>query len=90
MINGFYQIWRFPMKFPPYYNWERNSAFMINHDKNKKTAIHEFIKDVESDLVLKNSEKQTFIRNMTIPLLYKFLKSTPSVDPLVTRTILFT
>jgi len=57
----------------------------IYQDKNKKTAIHEFIKDVESDLALKKSEKQTFIRNMAIPQLYKFLKSIPSSDPHVTR-----
>jgi len=58
----------------------------LYHDKNnKKTAIHEFIKDVESDLTLKKSDKQTLIKNMTIPQLYKFLKYTPSLDPLTTR-----
>jgi len=38
----------------------------IYHEKNKKTAIHEFIKDLESDLALKKFEKQTFIRNMAL------------------------
>jgi len=57
----------------------------IDHDKNKKLAIHEFIKDIESDLVLKKFKKQTFVRNMAIPQLYKFLKRTPSVNPLVSR-----
>jgi len=45
---------------------------------NKKLAIHEFIKDVESNMLVRNSNKQTMIRNITIPHFYKFLKSSPT------------
>jgi len=59
--------------------------FLFVWSKEKNTAIHEFIKDVESDLALKRSEKQTFIRNMAISHFYKFLKSTPPLDPHVKK-----
>jgi len=45
---------------------------------NKKLAIHEFIKDVESNMSVRNSNKQTMIRSITIPHFYKFLKSSPT------------
>jgi len=40
---------------------------------------------VESDLALKTSEKQTFIRSLAIPQFYKFLKSIPTRDPHATK-----
>jgi len=46
---------------------------------NKKYAIHEFIKDIESNNAFHNSNKQTLIRNIAIPQLYKFLKNTPPI-----------
>jgi len=48
---------------------------------NKKVAIHEFIKDLESNVVLHKSNKQTLIRNIAIPQLHKYLKNTPHMNP---------
>jgi len=54
---------------------------------DKKFAIHEFIKDVESNSFFHSFNKQTLIRNITIPQLYKFLKNTPSINPVDTKLI---
>jgi len=43
---------------------------------NKKLAIHEYIKDIESNSTFQNSNKQSLIRNIAIPQFYKFLKNT--------------
>jgi len=44
---------------------------------NKKLAIHEFVKDIESNLVFHNSKKQVLIRNIAIPQFHTFIKNTP-------------
>jgi len=43
--------------------------------RNKKQAIHEFIKDIESNMNLHN---QIMIRNIAIPQFHKFIKNNPS------------
>jgi len=48
---------------------------------NEKHAIHEFIKDIESNNVLHNSNKGILIRNIAIPQLHKFLKNSPPINP---------
>jgi len=50
-------------------------------------AIHEFIKDIESNVALHKSNKQILIRNIAIPQLHKYLKSTPSINPSDDRLI---
>jgi len=55
------------MKYPHYCNSEKDFTF---HLLNKKVAIHEFIKDIESNTVFHNSNKQTLIRNISIPQLF--------------------
>jgi len=54
---------------------------------DKKLAIHEFIKDIESNSFFHNINKQIWIRNITIPQLHKFLKNTPPINPLDTKLI---
>jgi len=49
--------------------------FCLPNSINKKTAIHEFIKDIESNMKYHNSDKLTAIRNIAIPQFYKYLKS---------------
>jgi len=55
--------------------------FSLPTHLNKKRAIHEFIKDIESNMALHKSNKQILIRNIAIPQLHKYIKSTPSVNP---------
>jgi len=46
---------------------------------NKKHAIHEFIKDIESNMTAHKIKNQFLIRNITaIPQFHKFLKNNPS------------
>jgi len=44
---------------------------------NKKFAIHEFIKDIESNRATHKISNQFLIRNTSIPQFHKFLKNTP-------------
>jgi len=56
---------------------------------NKKTAIHEFIKDIESNTAFHNHNfnKQTLVRNISIPRFYNFLKCKPSTNPIDSKLI---
>jgi len=45
--------------------------FCLPSHLNKKSAIHEFIKDIESNSALHKSKNQTLIRNIVIPQFYK-------------------
>jgi len=42
---------------------------------NKKHAIHEFIKDIESNMTAHKINNQFLIRNTAIPQFHKFLKN---------------
>jgi len=61
--------------------------FSLPTHSNKKTAIHEFIKDIESNIYLQKSNKQTMIRNIAIPYFHKFLKNTPTLNLTDTKLI---
>jgi len=45
---------------------------------NKKYAIHEFIKDIESNMTAHKINNRFLIRNTVIPQFHKFLKNNPS------------
>jgi len=51
--------------------------FCLPTNSNKKHAIHEFIKDIESNITAHKINNQVLIRNTTIPQLHKFLKNNP-------------
>ena len=54
--------------------------FCLPISQNKKEVVHEFIKDVESNIIQKKIKKETNIRNIVIPRLYKYLDSYTSKD----------
>ena len=54
--------------------------FCLPISQNKKETVHEFIKDVESNIIQKKIKKETNIRNIVIPRLYKYLDSYTSKD----------
>jgi len=61
--------------------------FCLPNSINKKTAIHEFIKDIESNVKYHNYDKLTAIRNIAIPQFYKYLKSSPKQNGLDNKII---
>jgi len=56
--------------------------FCLPTHLNKRLAVHEFIKDIESNLVFHNSKKQVLIRNIAIPQFHKFIKNTTPNHPI--------
>jgi len=54
---------------------------------NKKLAIHEFIKDIESNMYLHTNNNKIMIRNTAIPQLHKFLHNAPSINMLDMKLI---
>jgi len=61
--------------------------FAYQRTLTKKLAIHEFIKDIESNVVFHNSKKQVLIRNIAIPQFHKFIKNTPPKHPIDSKLI---
>jgi hypothetical protein len=61
--------------------------FCLPISQNKKEVVHEFIKDVESNIIQKKIKKDTNIRNIVIPRLYKYLDSYTSKDSIDAKLI---
>jgi len=51
--------------------------FTLPMPSNKKFVIHEFIKDIESNMATHKVSNQFLVRNTSIPQFHKFLKNTP-------------
>jgi len=66
---------------------QHGERFSLPTYQNKKQAIHEYIKDMKSNLALKNSSIQAMIRNIAIPQFHNFLKNSYSLNSTDSRLL---